>query len=152
MHRGWRRGGCGGGFGRRRGRDDWEGDGDWGEGSGRAFFLRRVFERLDTSPTQEREIRAVVGEVMDAGRALKNDVKGSRKDVADAFRGDDFNEELMASLLTRHDERIEDVRKAMVMGLAKIHATLDPDQRKQLARMLERGPGWGGGPYRGAYA
>lgn len=136
----------------RRGRHDWD-DEPW-EGGGRRsrFFLRGLFTRLDTTPGQEKEIQAAIDEVMDAGRALKNDVKDSRREVAGAFRGDDFDEELMASLLTRHDERIDELRRAMVSGLARIHATLDPDQRKHLARMLERGPGWGGGPYRGAYA
>lgn len=155
----WRGGSCGGGWGggrrpRRRGYDDDDFDGfdDDRGGPGRAFFMRAMFERLDTSPAQEKDIRAAVGEVMDAGRSLKNDVKSSRKHVADAFRTDDFNEELMAALLTRHDERIDELRRAMVGGLAKVHGTLDADQRKQLARLLERGPGFGRGPYRRGYA
>ena len=143
--------GCSGGYRSRRRRRGWHDDeDDWGRHAGGGFFMRQMFERLDTSPGQEKEIKAAIGDVMDAGRALKNDVSGSREDVAAAFRTDDFNEELMASLLTRHDERIDAVRTATVAGLAKIHATLDPDQRKHLARMLERGPRWGGGPYRHA--
>ncbi len=149
------RGSCGGG-GRwsRRGRfggfDD-EGWGDrWGGSPRRGFWLRPLFERLDTSPGQEREIQHAVEEVIDAARALKDDVRGSRREVAEALRGDDFNEELMASLLSRHDERIDALRRSAVGSLARVHATLEPDQRKQLARWLERGPGFGG-PYRGAH-
>ena len=108
--------------------------------------MRGLFSRLDTTPGQEKEIGAAFDDVMDAGRALKDDVKGSKKDVAEAFRSDDFNAELMASLLTRHDASIDKMRQAVVSGLARVHATLDADQRKALSRMLERGPGWG--PYR----
>lgn len=139
------------GSSRRRGRHDFYDEERWERGGRERFFLRGMFTRLDTSPSQEKAIQAAIDEVMDAGRALKNDVKDSRKDVSEAFRGDDFNEELMASLLTRHDERIDELRRSVVAGLARVHASLDPDQRKQLARMLERGPGWGGGPYRSAY-
>lgn len=148
---GARGGACGGGpFGRHR-RHRWEDEDSWEDAPQKgAFFLRGIFRRLDTTPGQEKEIQRAVEEVIDAGKALKSDVKGSRRDVAEAFRSDDFNEELMASLLTRHDERIDELRQAMVAGLAKVHVTLDPDQRKQLARMLERGPGWG--PYRSRHA
>ena len=134
------------------GRSGWDGDegAGWGwRGRGRRghFFLRHLFQRLDTTPGQEKEVQAAVEDVMGAGRALKDEVIGTRSEIADAFRGDDFNEELMATLLTRHDEKIDALRKSMVEGLARVHATLDPDQRKQLARMLEKGPRWGG-PYR----
>ncbi len=149
---GMRAGACGGSWRRDHHRGWHEDEDDWHGGRDRGFFMRHLFERLDTSPGQEKEVKAAVGEVMDAGRALKRDLKGSRTEVAEAFRTEDFNEELMATLLTRHDDGIDEVRKAVVMGLARVHATLDPDQRKHLARLLERGPGWRGNPYRSAQA
>ena len=156
---GWSGGGWSGGGCHARGCDgggDWDGDrsswGDRGRGwGGPAIFLRGLFRRLDTTPGQEKEIQAVVQEVMDAGRALKHDVMASRQEIGDAFRGDVFDAELMASLLTRHDDRIDELRQAMVGGLARLHGTLDPDQRRQLARVLEQGPRWAG-PYRRPHA
>jgi hypothetical protein len=155
---GQRHGGCGhGGWSSHRscGRGPWRGG--WGGGPGRSdwdddddppfFFLRRLFRRLGTTPAQEKVIRTAVEEVIDAGRGFKDQVRGSRKDVADAFRSESFDETVMADLLTRHDDAIDEVRRAIVGSLAKIHEALDPDQRAELARWLERRGRWHG-PYR----
>jgi Spy/CpxP family protein refolding chaperone len=149
------RGGCDEGHGGDWHANDWH-QGGWrdrgGWGKRGHFFLRGIFEHLETTPGQEKEIKAVIDEVMEAASRLKTDLHGTRGDVGKAFRGDDFNEELMATLLTRHDERIDELRKTIVGGLARIHAALDPDQRKVLARFIENGPRWAGGPYRTRHA
>jgi hypothetical protein len=129
--------------------DDW---GGFRRGRHGHFFLRGMFAHLETTPGQEKEIQGAIDDVMDAAGRLKSDVQGTRGDVASAFRGDDFNEEMMAALLTRHDERIDELRKAIVGGLARVHGALDPDQRRALARFIENGPRWGGGPYRSRHA
>lgn len=140
-HHSCHRGGWGGprwGRGRRGG---WSGD------DAPMFFLRGLFERIGTTPAQERVIRNAVEEVFDAGRGFKEKVRASRSDVAQAFRGESFDETIMADLLTRHDDAIDEVRKAIVGSLAKIHEALDADQRAELARWLER-RGRFDGPYR----
>jgi uncharacterized membrane protein len=111
------------------------------------FFLRGLFERLGTTPAQERVIRNAVEDVVDAGRGFKDKVRASRNEVAQAFRSESFDENIMAELLTRHDDAIDEVRKSIVGSLAKIHEALDPDQRSELARWLER-RGRFDGPYR----
>jgi uncharacterized membrane protein len=111
------------------------------------FFLRGLSERLGTTPAQDRVIRNAVEDVIDAARGFKDKVRESRGDVAQAFRNESFDETIMADLLTRHDDAIDNVRKAVVGSLAKIHEALDPDQRAELARWLERRGRWQG-PYR----
>ncbi len=136
---------CGGGWRSRRwGGPPWKRgwDGDRG-----GFWLRGVFEHLDTTPGQEKEIKRAVNEVKDAASALKDDLQATRRDVASALESDSFDADAMAELLTRHDDKLDELRRAMVGGLARIHAALDEEQRKELARFLQRRR-WHGGPYR----
>lgn len=136
------RGGWGGPSWRRRWRGGWDHADD-----GPVFFLRGLFERLGTTPAQEKVIKNAVEDVVDAARGFKDKVRSSRNDVAQAFRSESFDENVMAELLTRHDDAIDEVRKSIVGSLAKIHESLDPDQRAELARWLERRGRWDG-PYR----
>ena len=66
------------------------------------------------------------------------------------MRGDAFDETVMGEVLSRQDDALDKLKKAMVGTLAKIHAVLDERQRARLADFIESGPrrGWGG-PYRG---
>jgi Spy/CpxP family protein refolding chaperone len=138
-------GGCGhrgfhrhGGFGRRRG---------WGWGY--RGWLDGLFERLDSTRDQEREMRAALDELFDAGRAFRQDIFATREDVARAMKGEAFDETLMGDVLSRQDDALDKLKKAMVGTLAKFHAVLDERQRARLADLISSGPRWGfGGPAR----
>ena len=131
-HRAWR-GHRGGRFGR------------WG-------FLRAIFERLDTSPGQEKVIRDAVEEFSDSASDAKRELSKSREDLAKAMRNDYFDETLFGELFARHDTALEGLRKEGIGALARIHEVLDEKQRGRLADVIENGPGWfgrrDGGPYR----
>ena len=149
--RGGRRFGWGsscGGMG--RGRGGW--DRGWDGGDRRWRFLRRVFEELDTTPGQEKEIRAAIDEVMEAGHKVKDGFFDTRGELGKIFRNDELDETILGSVLSHQDAAIDELRGAMVGAMARIHAALDPEQRARLARWLERGSRWGrrgwGGPYR----
>jgi hypothetical protein len=123
----------------------WRGRGRWGWG-GRGFgFFDHVFERLDTSSSQEREIRSALDELWTAGKDFKHELFESRGDVAKAFKADAFDATIMGEVFARHDDSLDKARKAAVGALAKIHAVLDERQREKLADFFERGRG---GPYR----
>jgi len=133
-HRGFHRHGRGG-FGRRR----------WGYGG----WLDGLFDRLDSNREQEREMRAALDELFDAGRAFRHDIFATREDVARAMRGEAFDETVMGDVLSRQDDALDKLKKSMVGTLAKIHAVLDERQRARLADLIASGPGWGwGGPQR----
>ncbi len=119
--------------------------GHWGRGGfggGRRFFLRRVFERLDTTPGQEKVIRDAVDEFVDSAGALKSEAKRSREDVANAMRGASIDETVFGELFSRQDDGIQIVRKELFGMLARVHDALDEKQRRLLADMIESGPSW----------
>lgn len=153
------RAGCGGYGG--GGCSSWAGRGHWAEGScgpaayehhhrGGRWLLRGLFERLDTSPGQEKVILEAVEEVQRAGAAARGEVSKTRQDAAKAVRSASFDEALLGEVFARHDSEIESMRKAVVGSMAKIHAVLDEKQRERLAEMIESGrPFFAGfGPYR----
>lgn len=138
----------------------WASRGSWADGSGGPsayehhrggrWFLRGLFERLDTSPGQEKVIIEAVEEARKAGSAARDEARRTRTDAAKAVRSANFDEALLGEMFARHDSEIESLRKAVVGSLAKIHAVLDEKQRDRLAEMIESGrPFFAGfGPYR----
>lgn len=137
-------GGCGGGgrFGGggwgRRGWGAGGGRGRWG-GFGPRFFLRSLFERLDTTPGQEKVVMAAVDELRETGRKAKADMREARKDVATAFRSPIFDENAVGAATARLEGVVDDARKAGIATFAKVHEALDDRQRQMVADMLERG-------------
>lgn len=125
--------------------------GDWEDrrGFGGRAFLRWLFERLDTTPGQERVIRAAVDDLIDGAHAARRELEASRKDVARAVRAESFDAEAMGEAFAKHDAAISALRKTAVESLAKAHETLDDRQRARLAELIESGLGrrWHG-PYR----
>lgn len=117
---------------------------------GQRHMLRFLFERLDTTPGQEKEIRGAIDDLFEEGRGLRREGRSSRDDVAKLLRTESLDETILGELFARHDERLRDMQKAFADALGRIHQALDPEQRAQLASLLEsdHGPGHGG-PYRG---
>ncbi len=146
--RGGRHGACGG-----RG---WRGHGGhrhggWRGHGGPGRFLGSVFDRLETTPGQEKEIRAAVDQLFDKARDLRREGDASRADLAKLLRTESLDETILGELFARHDERLRELQKAFADALGKVHQTLDPEQRNRLAAFLEgeaRRGDWGG-PYRG---
>jgi uncharacterized membrane protein len=131
--------------------------GGWGrhesgghESRGRnAFGLRWVFERLDTTPGQEKVIRQAFDEVREAMSSGQGELEATRREIAAAIRSGHIDETQMGELYARHDEKLRTVRTTFFGALAKVTEALDDDQRKTLADMLDRGQGgFFGGPYR----
>lgn len=112
--------------------------------------MRFLFERLDTTPGQEKEITAAVEEFVEQARALRGEGQTSRDDLAKLLRTESLDEDALGELFGRHDERLRDLQKAFADALGRVHQALGPQQREQLAEMIEsrRASGFGG-PYRG---
>ncbi len=128
-------GGCDGRSERGEGR---EGRGPWGGGR-RRVGMYALFEALDATPAQEKVILAAVDEVRTAARETRGEWKQSRVDLAQAFRADSFDAEIMGNAFARHDEHLERVRKAVVGAFAKVHDALDEKQRARLAEWMDAG-------------
>lgn len=156
--RGWHGGGCHGGHGCHGRGGHWHGHHHHHHGGPRGFrggsrgWMRWLFERLDTSPGQEKEIAAAVDELIGQARTLKEQGKSSRDDVARVFRSESLDENALGELFSRHDDALRELHKAFAGALGRIHNALDAEQRAKLAELIESGPrGFGGfgGPYRG---
>ena len=96
------------------------------------------------SPAQEKVLFQAFGEVRETMRKQRGELSDTRKDVARAFRATSFDAVIMGDMFGRHDNKLDEVRKAMVGALAKVHEALDERQREKLAEMLE-GQTFGGG-------
>lgn len=113
--------------------------GRWRGGWGPRSYLRGVMARLDTTPGQEKAIVAAMEEFKEAAEKLRADWKQARADVAGTVRGERFDAGAAESALG--DSRIQELRKAAVAALGKVHEALDSRQRQALAEMIEGGMG-----------
>lgn len=113
--------------------------------------LRRLFQRLDTTPGQEKVIFEALGDLRAKAGDAKGELLHARADVAGALRQESFDEVLLgAALTTRLDGSIEVLRKGALDAFGKVHAALDERQRNTLADLVESGGkrGFRGHPYR----
>lgn len=117
-------------------------------------MLRGLFERLQTTPGQEKVIRDAFASLREAGRAHWQTLRESREEIGRAFGAESFDETALGGTFAKHDEAVLAMRKAVADALLKVHAALEPNQRTILAEFLSRGrpgfrPAWGpGAPYR----
>jgi uncharacterized membrane protein len=139
---GWGRGGRG----RRGGRGGWGGP-PWarggegrGGGFGPSFLLRALFERLDTTPGQEKVIKAAVEDLQSKTRAAKDEAKAARAEIAKAMRSESFDEVMIGGATARLESTVDIMRKAGIDAFAKVHEVLDEKQRALLADFIESGP------------
>lgn len=144
---------CGGGFGGPFG--GFEGSGRWRQGHGGwrgigpRFFLRALFERLDTTPGQEKVIVQAADELRSALGSAKDKLRESRSDFARVFRGGIVDEAAMADIFLKHDTLLSETRRGVVEAVRKAHEALTEEQRSEVADLIERGRrGWGRGGHR----
>ena len=124
------------------------GPGPRSEGGGRWVYW--MLAGLDLSPAQEKVVRVELETLKQKARSVREEGAASRADMARAVRGEEFEEDALASMFIRHDDRLHTLRQDLGGALGRIHTVLDPAQRERLAEMIEkgaRGAAWSG-PYR----
>jgi Spy/CpxP family protein refolding chaperone len=124
-----------------------------GSGGPRRWFLRSVFERLETTPGQEKAIVAALDELRENRKVLRVEAEQTRGDLGRAVAGGLIDDSTLEETFARHDRQLAQLRVSFVEALKKITEVLDERQRKQIAGLLDGGfGGWRGGfrgPYRG---
>lgn len=141
-------GGCHGGHhGRGGGRERrgfaFDEEGPRGDAFARAFgeILKR---KLRIDEDQEGLVDHALIDLRAAFKDLATVLKDSRKNVADAFRGEKVDEAGLAASFGQHDEAITRARRDVVSALKQVHAVLTPEQRAKAADWLTQGDaqGW----------
>jgi hypothetical protein len=116
----------------------------WGHhghhGHGGRYFFHRVLDRLDTTPGQEKVIRSALHDLRQEAEALRTEVRSTRSDIAAALRAPELDKAVLDRVFTKHDELIEKLRASLVHATDQVHGTLDEQQRRKLADMIESGP------------
>jgi uncharacterized membrane protein len=124
--------------------DDFGGGEGWGDVRGKRFFIRSVLSHVRATPEQQRAIGNALDEFRDDMKKLGGgETRRSRQEIADALRRPTFDGVVLGEQFARHDTVIEGARKAFVGLVARVHDTLEPDQRTRLASLVERGPRFG---------
>ena len=145
------RGGCGGGQGGHWGHGQWGrgSRGGWGGGP-QSWMLRGLSYRIGATPGQEKVIGEAFENLRNTFSKIHEEKEKARKDVATAFKGEQFDHEPMKAAFTRHDQILEELQRTILVELSKVHEALNPEQRKQVAELFESGFGghgygrWGG--------
>lgn len=117
------------------------GGGRFGYGPSRLTY--RTFEALDTSPGQEKAIRAALGELRKSLGELRPELDATRSQLAQTFGGEQFDAAAFESTLEHQAASLGRMAPVASRALGQIHEALDPDQRRRLARLIENGPGCG---------
>lgn len=129
---------------RRWGRFD---HGCWGyhgrrHGYGPSRLTYHAFEALDTSPGQEKAIRAALAELRKSAVELRPELDATRSQLAQTLAGEQFDAAAFEATLERQAASFGRMAPVASRALAQIHDALDPDQRWRLARLIENGPGY----------
>jgi Spy/CpxP family protein refolding chaperone len=120
----------------------------YGGGPGRRTFGRRgwlvrsLFERLDTTPGQEKAIMSALEELRENRAALREEAEQSRADLARAVRGGVVDDATLEESFARHDRLLARLRVSFVEATKKATEALDERQRRTLGDLLE-GRAWG---------
>jgi hypothetical protein len=110
-----------------------------GFGGPRRWFLRSVFERLETTPGQEKAILGALDELRENRRVVGEEAQQTRADLARAVSHGFIDDATLEETFARHDRLLAQLRVSFVEALKKATEALDERQRKQVADMLEGG-------------
>src|SRR5207237_4397956 len=115
------------------------GPGFGGPGLGRRWMLRWFFQRLETTPGQERVIVQAVERLTENRAAIRDELKQTRADIARAVEMGLVDDATMEETFARHDRLQAQLRVVAVDALKTITEALDERQRKILAGLVARG-------------
>jgi Spy/CpxP family protein refolding chaperone len=116
------------------------GRGGRGWGGHRRWMLRRLFERLDTTPGQEKVVAEAFDDLQRKGWQAREAMWSSRAAYARAMRGDQLDQSALQAAFESQQLALDELKTALREGLARTHEALSPAQRAALADVMEFGP------------
>jgi Spy/CpxP family protein refolding chaperone len=115
-------------------------DGDPGGG---AFGVRRplrfLSHKLDLDEEQVAELAAILGDLKTERAQAEVDARRATGALADAVAGDTVDAERLADGGGLRVKSAERLRDAVTNALRRIHALLEPEQRRRLAYLIRTG-------------
>jgi hypothetical protein len=112
--------------------------------------MRWIFERLQTTPGQERAVVGALDQLRSNRTLVENELQQTRQDIAQAVRSGLVDDSALDETFARHDRLLAQLRVSFVEAAKTVVEALDERQRAELGAMLERrgwfarGPRWGG--------
>ncbi len=103
-------------------------------------FVRWLSTRLDATPEQHHTLVDEFEQLFDKAESMRPEGKLTRLDLSAAIRAESFDAETMGEAFARQDDKLRELREALVGALARIHDVLDDGQRQRLAEIIENGP------------
>lgn len=105
---------------------------------------RRAARRhLDLDEDQQELVDEAIRRARKAGKGLMDIVKDSRDELADAVLGDTLDQARLDAVFEKWDESLSEARSEVVDAIGRAHAALTPEQRRRLARWIDRdGTSW----------
>lgn len=135
---GHRHGGCGPGGGPGDARFASEGD-DASAGFGVRRPLRFLAHKLELDDAQIEKLAAILNELKTERAQASVDNRRRIGALADSLEGDAFDDAKAASVAAEQAKTEERLQNAITKALGRIHAMLQPEQRKKLAYLLRTG-------------
>jgi uncharacterized membrane protein len=99
-----------------------------------------LFERLDTTPGQEKVIMKGLDSITDQMESGRRELRDVRRQVAQALGGDVLDEAVLSAALEKVDSLMAKTKLELTTALTEIHAALDGEQRRELAELIAEGP------------
>lgn len=112
-----------------------------GRGGWRRYMMRRLFQRLDTTPGQEKVILEAADQAQRVMWDARQELFRARSEYAKAMRSESFDNEAVNAAFEKQQATVEEVKKTLKEKMQAIHEALNPQQRAVLADLIEFGPG-----------
>lgn len=116
------------------------GHGWHGRGMRRSWMFRWLFQRLDTTPGQEKVFESAAEDLEGRVRQMASELEQLRRDAAKAMRGEAFDASAIRESFARQRAHLDTLEESVVGHLGKAHEALRPEQRQTAAELLENGP------------
>ncbi len=117
--------------------------GEEGFGPGGGFGVRRPLRflayRLGLTDDQTAEMARILDDLKTERAQVTVDERRAVSAFADALAGDTLDAAKLGDAASSRVRSAERLRDAVVTALGRIHAMLDPEQRKQLAFLVRTG-------------
>ncbi|HET9449844.1 MAG TPA: hypothetical protein VFO83_03135 [Aggregicoccus sp.] len=110
----------------------------YGRSGGRPGWRARhaLLARLDTTPEQEQVLARARAQLQPLLSRLRAELPLTREAAARSVEAEHFDAEGLQQHFARHAALLEELQRTALDALARVHGSLEPRQRRELAALL----------------